>query len=100
MFWLSDEVKAEEAMRIGLVDMVTPHDQLMERTMQIAGRLAKGPSVSIELTKQAVYHSMGVSLETHAEYEENLLNKVHHTEDVKEGRLAFREKRQPVFKGR
>jgi 2-(1,2-epoxy-1,2-dihydrophenyl)acetyl-CoA isomerase len=100
MFWLSDEVKAEEALRIGLVDMVTPHDQLMERTMQIAGRLAKGPSVTIELTKQAVYHAMGVSLETQAEYEENLLNKVHHTEDVKEGRMAFREKRQPVFKGR
>ena len=33
-------------------------------------------------------------------YEENLLNKVHNTEDVKEGRLAFREKRKPVFKGR
>ena len=100
MHWLSDEVKAEEAMRIGLADMVTPHDQLMTRTMEIANRLARGPSVTIELTKQAVYHAMGVSLETHAEYEENLLNKVHHTEDVKEGRLAFREKRQPVFKGR
>jgi enoyl-CoA hydratase/carnithine racemase len=56
--------------------------------------------MTIELTKQAVYHAMGTSLETHAEYEENLLNKVHHTEDVKEGRLAFREKRTPVFKGR
>jgi enoyl-CoA hydratase/carnithine racemase len=54
----------------------------------------------LELTKQAVYHAMGVSLQTHAEYEENLLNKVHNTEDVKEGRLAFREKRTPVFKGR
>ncbi len=100
MHWLSDEVKAEEALRIGLADMVVPHDQLMARTMEIAMRLASGPSVTIELTKQAVYHAMGVALETHAEYEENLLNKVHHTEDVKEGRLAFREKRKPVFKGR
>ena len=100
MLWLSDDVKAEEAMRIGLVDRVVPHDQLMARTMEIATRLARGPSVTLELTKQAVYHAMGVSLETHAEYEENLHNKVHHTEDVKEGRLAFREKRDPVFKGR
>ena len=100
MHWLSDEVKAEEALRIGLADMVVPHDQLMAKTMELANRLARGPSVTIELTKQAVYHAMGASLETHAEYEENLLNKVHHTEDVKEGRLAFREKRQPQFKGR
>ena len=100
MHWLSDEVKAQEAVHIGLADMVVPHDELMARTMALAQRLAKGPSITIELTKQAVYHAMGVSLETHAEYEENLLNKVHHTEDVKEGRLAFREKRTPVFKGR
>lgn len=100
MHWLSDEVKAEEALRIGLVDIVAPHDQLMTRAMEIANRLANGPSITIELTKQAVYHAMDVPLETHAEYEENLLNKVHHTEDMKEGRLAFREKRKPVFKGR
>jgi 2-(1,2-epoxy-1,2-dihydrophenyl)acetyl-CoA isomerase len=100
MLWLSDEVKAEEAVRIGLADMITPHDELMARTMEMATRLANGPSVTIELTKQAVYHGLGVPLETQAEYEENLLNKVHHTEDVKEGRAAFREKRQPIFKGR
>jgi 2-(1,2-epoxy-1,2-dihydrophenyl)acetyl-CoA isomerase len=100
MHWLSDEVKADEALRIGLADMVVPHDELMARTMELATRLASGPSITIELTKQAVYHAMGVSLETHAEYEENLLNKVHHSDDVKEGRLAFREKRKPVFKGR
>lgn len=98
--WLSDEVKAEEALRIGMADRVVPQDELMTQTMALARRLAEGPSITIELTKQAVYHAMGVSLETHAEYEENLLNKVHHTEDVKEGREAFREKRKPVFKGR
>lgn len=100
MHWLSDEVKADEALRIGLADKVVPHAELMAQTMELANRLARGPSITIELTKQAVYHAMGVSLETHAEYEENLLNKVHNTEDVKEGRLAFREKRKPVFKGR
>ena len=94
------QLKADEALRIGMADQVVPHDQLMERVMELAHRLAKGPSITIELTKQAVYHAMGASLETHAEYEENLLNKVHDTEDLKEGRLAFREKRAPNFKGR
>ncbi len=46
----------------------------MAKTMELANRLARGPSITIELTKQAVYHAMGTSLETHAEYEENLLS--------------------------
>lgn len=100
MLWLSDDVLAEEAQRIGLVDMVTPHEQLMGRTLELAARLAKGPSVTIELTKKAVYHGQAVPLETQAEYEESLLEVIGRTEDVQEGRVAFRERRQPNFKGR
>ncbi|MEE8442591.1 MAG: enoyl-CoA hydratase-related protein, partial [Dehalococcoidia bacterium] len=100
MLWLSDDVRAEEAERIGLVDMVVPHDELMERTMEVATRLAKGPSVTIDLTKKAVYHGLTVDLTTQADYEENLLGITGRTEDVQEGRTAFRERRQPNFKGR
>jgi 2-(1,2-epoxy-1,2-dihydrophenyl)acetyl-CoA isomerase len=67
MHWLSDEVKAEEALRIGLADMVVPHDQLMAKTMELANRLARGPSVTIELTTQAVYHALGTSREAEGE---------------------------------
>ena len=97
-----DACAAGEAEGVGGVGLLSRDDPAARPLIAAvyANRLARGPSVTIELTKQAVYHAMGVSLETHAEYEENLLNKVHHTEDVKEGRLAFREKRQPQFKGR
>lgn len=100
MLWLSDDVNAEEAERIGLVDMVVPHEELMGRTVELATRLARGPSVTIDLTKKAVYHGLTVDLETQADYEENLLGIVGRTEDVQEGRAAFRERRQPNFKGR
>ncbi|MBI4310949.1 MAG: enoyl-CoA hydratase/isomerase family protein [Chloroflexi bacterium] len=100
MFWLSDDVQAEEALRTGLVDMVVPHDQLMEKTLELAKRLAAGPAVTIELTKQAVYHGLTATLETQAEYEVGLLGMIDKTEDVREGRAAFRERRQPNFKGR
>ena len=99
MLWLSDDVDAAEAERIGLVDTVVPHDELMERTMEVATRLARGPSVTIELTKKAVYHGLAVELETQTEYEENLQAVVGGTKDIKEGRAAFREKRQPKFVG-
>ena len=100
MLWLSDDVHAEEAERIGLVDRVVPHEKLMEHTMELATRLARGPSVTLDLTKKAVYHGLTVDLETQADYEENLLSIVGRTEDVQEGRAAFRERRQPNFKGR
>ncbi len=100
MLWLSDDVSAEEALRYGLVDMVVPHDQLMAKTMELATRLAKGPSVTLELTKKAVYHGLTVDLATQANYEQNLLGMADRTHDVEEGRLAFRERRQPNFKGR
>jgi enoyl-CoA hydratase/carnithine racemase len=59
--------------------------------------LGQGP---IELTKKAVYHGLAVPLETQAEYEESLLSVIGRTEDVQEGRVAFRERRQPNFRGR
>jgi 2-(1,2-epoxy-1,2-dihydrophenyl)acetyl-CoA isomerase len=100
MLLLSDEIRAEEAERTGLVDMVVPHEQLMERTMELATRLAKGPSVTLELAKKAIYHGLNVGLATQVEYEDALQAIVGRTEDNQEGRLAFREKRQPDFKGR
>jgi 2-(1,2-epoxy-1,2-dihydrophenyl)acetyl-CoA isomerase len=100
MLWLSDDVGAEESLQIGLVDKVVPHDSLMDETMALANRLAEGPSITLELTKKAVYHSLNVDLITQCDYEENLGSIVHNTEDNDEGRLAFREKRKPNFKGR
>ena len=100
MLWLSDDVGAEESAQLGLVDKLVPHDSLMDETMLIANRLAEGPSITLELTKKAVYHSLNVDLITQCDYEENLGAIVHNTEDNVEGRLAFREKRKPNFQGK
>ena len=100
MLWLSDDVGAEESFQIGLVDKVVPHDSLMEETLVLANRIAEGPSITLELTKKAVYHGLDVDLITQCDYEENLGAIVHNTEDNTEGRLAFREKRKPNFQGK
>ena len=100
MSWLSDEVKAEEAERIGLVDKVVPHDQLMEATMELAARLAKGPSIAIELTKRAMYRGLISDLPAHLDLEEKYQAIAQASEDAEEGRRSFQEKRPPDFKGR
>lgn len=101
MMWTGDVVDAEEAFRIGLVDQVVPHDQLMETALAFAERIASGPSVTIELTKRAVYRGLERDLQTHAEIEQYISTHfISRTQDVIEGRESFREKRPPRWIGR
>ena len=99
LMFTGESVKAEEAERIGLVNETVPHDQLMIRVTELARRLAKGPSVAIELMKKVVYHGIVDDLESRLDLETYAQNICRQTEDHKESIRAFMEKRAPVFKG-
>lgn len=93
-------VPADEALRIGLVGEVVPPDELDARATALATEIATGPSVAIELVKRLAHEAEDNRLHTHIEQEQFLQQITNATEDVKEGRLSFLEKRDPVFKGR
>ena len=95
-----DIIGADEALRIGLVGKVLPHDQLMDEAMKLAGVIAAGPSVAVELTKRGLQRSLENDLETQLDYESYAQNICRQTEDHREGIRAFAEKRKPVFKGK
>jgi len=98
---LSREIlKADEALKIGLVSKVFPHDQLMDEARMLAGSIAAGPSVAVELTKRALQRSLENNLKTQLDYETYAQNICRQTEDHREGIRAFEEKRKPEFKGR
>ena len=100
LMWSGDVIDAHEAERIGLVSRVVPHDQLMPVTQEFALRLAKGPSLSIELTKRLVYQGLEANNFVNDLKAEAWAQRMCSTsEDAKEGRLSFLEKREPVFKG-
>ena len=90
---------ADEAERIGVVNRVVPHDQLMEATMELARQLAQGPTKVIGMTKRALNRSWLVDLEDALEYEGRLQELARDTEDHREGVTAFLEKRPPKFTG-
>ena len=99
--WTGDIIDAVEAERIGLVSRVVPHDDLMKETGELATRLAKGPAIAIQTTKRAIYKGLeATDLAAHMELEMFLNRTSRESEDAKEARRAFQEKREPVFKGR
>jgi 2-(1,2-epoxy-1,2-dihydrophenyl)acetyl-CoA isomerase len=93
-------IDAAEALRIGLVSEVAPADELMERATALAREIATGPSVAIELIKKVTQDGLNRDLETSIQMEQYLQGITSQTEDVKEGRQSFLERREPVFKGR
>lgn len=95
-----DELGAEEAERLGLVTFVVDDDQLMDRALALADRLAAGPIRAISASKVGVNKLLkfasNLVLPTSLAMEEVLLG----SEDHQEAVAAFREKREPRFTGR
>jgi 2-(1,2-epoxy-1,2-dihydrophenyl)acetyl-CoA isomerase len=100
LIWTGDTISAEEALRIGYVNKVVPHDELMPATLEFASRLVKGPSVAIQLAKRLIYQCLDLDLTSAlgAHKEAQLI--AANTEDAQEGPRAWMEKREPIFKGR
>jgi enoyl-CoA hydratase/carnithine racemase len=95
-----DPVDAEEALRIGLVNEVVPHMQLMERAEKIARHIVTLPPVAVRMMKEFVVR-FGDLPTDQAWHVQNLINTllIQTTTDGEEGRRAFNEKRPPDFTG-
>ena len=91
---------AREAMELGLVNRVVPPNELMPTALALAQELASGATAAIGLTKSLLNLAHTATLEEMAEFESYALAVVLSTEDHREGILAFREKRKPLFRGR
>ncbi|MDY6881682.1 MAG: enoyl-CoA hydratase/isomerase family protein [Desulfatiglans sp.] len=100
IMYAAEDVSAQEAERLGIVNKVVPQDQLMSAAKEFAKKLALLPPVSLALTKKQAYKSLGNSLEEQLELEALNIALCSKTEDFQEGVKAFLEKRPPVFKGK
>lgn len=100
LIWTGDFIDAQEALRIGYVSRVVPHDDLMPAARELAERLARGPAVAVQLAKRLVYRGLTSDVYEALEAAGQAMAIVQSTEDAREGPRAFAEKREPQFKGR
>jgi 2-(1,2-epoxy-1,2-dihydrophenyl)acetyl-CoA isomerase len=100
LLWTGDFVGAREALECGLVNHVHPDDELMDKTLLLARRLADGPPIQIRDIKKLVYQSLRTDLRTSLNSVSAHMAVVQSTDDYKEAIKAFKEKRTPKFHGR
>jgi E-phenylitaconyl-CoA hydratase len=95
-----DVIDAAEALRIGLVSRVVPHAELMPAALAIARRIAKNAPLAVRAVKQLVARGQDMPLVHALQIDKYMYGILKDTEDRIEGRRAFAEKREPVWKMR
>ena len=91
---------AEQARQWGLIWDVVEDAALMQTATDIARKLAEGPTLALARIKDALNRSTGNDLSQQLDVERDAQRFLGKSEDFKEGRRAFMEKRRPVFTGR
>ncbi len=100
MMMTGERVKADEALRLGLVERVVPATELANAAQQIARQIVSLPPLSIAGIKQAVNQGLNMSLEQGNAFEAGLFGELAMTADAKEGTTAFLEKRAAAWQGK
>ena len=100
LYYLSERVSAEEALNLGLTNWVCEPEELKEKTLEIALRLANGPSVAYRYMKENLNRAMSGEVDDCLDLEATHHIHCGQTEDHRTAVKAFVEKKEPVFKGK
>ena len=87
-------IDANEACRIGLVNKVVPQAELMDTAKKMASKILRNGSYAVSVAKAAINNGYDMDIKNAVEMEANLFGVVNDTHDKKEGMSAFLEKRK------
>jgi enoyl-CoA hydratase len=97
---VGDLISAQEALQMGLANMVVKQEDLMDASIKVAKKIIEKAPLAAKMAMIAVYHGTETDLETGLVFEAALANVLLGTQDKEEGIRAFMEKRKPNFSGK
>jgi enoyl-CoA hydratase len=100
LVFTGEMITADEALRIGLVERVVPHGEIMSEAKKLAGDIAKRGPIAVRLSKTAINAGSEMDLQKALLLEKTLVSLCFDSQDRVEGMKAFLEKREPSFTGR
>ncbi|MEM3458565.1 MAG: enoyl-CoA hydratase-related protein [Candidatus Bathyarchaeia archaeon] len=100
MVMLGVRLKADEALKAGLVHKIVHYEKLKDEVRAIAQKLAEGPPIAMKYAKHALNFGTQVPLDVGLRLESGLMGLSFSTEDLKEGVEAFMSRRKAEFKGK
>ncbi len=95
-----NQIDAQEALRVGLVNKVVPQADLMGAAIAMAEQIASKGQIAIRMALKAVNMTQETTLSDGQQLEASLFGVCCDSEDFKEGTAAFLEKRKPAFKSK
>ncbi|MEP5762964.1 MAG: enoyl-CoA hydratase/isomerase family protein [Halieaceae bacterium] len=96
---LGEKLPAQSCLELGLCNRVAPAEQLLDAAKALAMELAGKAPLSLRYAKETVNGAMSESVDQTISHEARLQKICMHSEDAREGTLAFLQKRAPQFKG-
>ncbi|MBA7596971.1 putative enoyl-CoA hydratase echA8 [subsurface metagenome] len=100
MLLTSERIDAQEAYRVGLVNMVVPREELYPAAEALARKIMSRAPIAVRYAKEAINRGLDLSLEEGLVLESKLAALVARTKDASEGIKAFVDKRAPRFENR
>ena len=100
LIYTGKAVKADEALRIGLVQAVVPQAELMDKALEIANQIAANAPLAVKAAKLCINREYDMPADEAIMYESGIFGHCFATEDQKNGMKAFLEKGKCEFQGK